>query len=59
MLHNMLLSSEGTHNTIGFHQRLDAIQAAILSVKLHHLDVWNRKRQRCAALYDELLADVP
>lgn len=58
-LHNMGVSSEGTHETIGFHQRLDAIQAVILSVKLRHLDGWNRKRQRRAALYDELWADVP
>jgi len=58
-LHNMGVSSEGTHETIGFHQRLDAIQAAILSVKLRHLDEGNRKRQRCAAFYDELLANVP
>jgi len=47
------------HEIIGFQQRLDPIQAAILSVKLRHLDEWNRKRQQWAALYDELLADLP
>jgi len=48
-----------THEIIGFQQRLDSVQAAILSVKLRHLDEWNHKRQRWAALYDELLADLP
>jgi len=47
------------HELVGFQQRLDPIQAAILSVKLRHLDEWNRKRQQWAALYDELLANLP
>jgi len=59
ILRNMGMSSDGAHETIGFHQRLDAIQAAVLSVKLRYLDEWNGKRQQWAALYDELLADLP
>ena len=47
------------HEVIGFQQRLDPLQAAILSVKLRHLDDNNRLRQRWAALYNELLQGLP
>lgn len=47
------------HEVVGFQQRLDALQAAVLSVKLRYLDEWNRKRQYWAAKYNELLADLP
>jgi dTDP-4-amino-4,6-dideoxygalactose transaminase len=42
----------------GWNTRLDELQAAILRVKLHHLDEDNAKRRKLAALYDELLAGV-
>ncbi len=42
----------------GLNSRLDELQAAILRVKLHHLEEWNAIRRKHAALYDELLRDA-
>lgn len=47
------------HEILGYQQRLDEVQAAILRVKLRHLDRWIANRRRWAALYDELLAGLP
>jgi dTDP-4-amino-4,6-dideoxygalactose transaminase len=43
------------HDVIGANNRMDAIQAAVLSVKLRHLPAWTRTRREHAALYRELL----
>jgi hypothetical protein len=47
------------HSIVGYNSRLDAIQAAILLVKLKYLDEWHKKRQERAKLYDQLFEDIP
>jgi dTDP-4-amino-4,6-dideoxygalactose transaminase len=47
------------HERVGYNSRLDELQAAILRVKLRHLDEWTTVRQRVAARYNELLAESP
>jgi dTDP-4-amino-4,6-dideoxygalactose transaminase len=47
------------HGEEGFNYRLDALQAAVLRVKLRHLDTWNAQRRRAAQWYAERLAGVP
>ncbi len=44
------------HHEFGWNGRMDAIQAAVLRVKLTHIADWNRSRQKHAATYDRLLA---
>jgi dTDP-4-amino-4,6-dideoxygalactose transaminase len=46
------------HEWPGMNSRLDALQAAVLDVKLDHLDAWSRARQRNADLYREALAGI-
>ena len=47
------------HDVLGLNSRLDTLQAAILRVKLPHLEEYNNARRRAAARYNELLAGLP
>ncbi len=47
------------HQIIGYGERLDALQAAVLQVKLRHLDEWNDQRRRAAQRYRSLLDGSP
>ncbi len=47
------------HDTLGGNHRLDAVQAAVLSVKLRRLDAWNAARRHAASLYSAALAGLP
>ena len=47
------------HDLLGFNYRMDGIQAAVLNVKLRHLDHWNSRRREHAHAYDALLAACP
>lgn len=47
------------HEYEGYNGRMDAIQAGFLSIKLKHLDEWNKKRVTNAKFYDKLLKNVP
>jgi dTDP-4-amino-4,6-dideoxygalactose transaminase len=53
----------GTHRydnlVVGTNSRLDTLQAAVLRVKLRHLDTWNGERRSRAAAYGRALAGIP
>ena len=50
--------SKYEHDELGFGQRIDALQAAILGAKLPHLESWTEARRSHARAYNELLSDV-
>ena len=47
------------HEIAGYNSRLDALQAAVLAVKLRRLAAWNARRRALAAIYRERLGKVP
>ena len=47
------------YEELGVNSRLDAVQAAILQVKLPYLDTWNQQRQVAADRYQQLLSPIP
>jgi dTDP-4-amino-4,6-dideoxygalactose transaminase len=51
-------SSQYDHATEGINSRLDELQAALLLVKLPHLDGWNQRRAEIAARYSSALASL-
>ena len=53
-LRNLGMSERYRHDEIGANSRLDALQAAVLRVKLRHLERWNTQRRERASEYDRL-----
>lgn len=51
-------TSKYAHAIVGYNFRLEEIQAAVLNVKLAHLDKWNNGRRERAARYNELLSET-
>jgi dTDP-4-amino-4,6-dideoxygalactose transaminase len=47
------------HEMVGINSRIDTLQAAVLQVKMRHLDQWTAARQHNAATYQRLLANAP
>ena len=45
------------HDHVGINSRLDTIQAAILNIKLKHLNAYNHARQKAAAFYDKAFSE--
>ena len=46
------------HDMEGYNSRLDTVQAAILSIKLKHIDAWTEKRNKIAEKYNMALKDI-
>ena len=59
MIANHGQSRQYYHDVVGCNSRLDSIQAAILGIKLKHLDEYARARQQAAAFYDQAFAGHP
>lgn len=59
MLRNHGSAERYRHSLIGVNSRLDEIQAAILRLKLGHLEKWNMKRRSLAIEYIRRLAELP
>ena len=58
MLGNYGSRKKYVHELAGTNTRLDELQAAMLRVKLRHLDEWNARRRKLAAFYLDALADT-
>lgn len=59
VLRNCGQSQKNYHPVIGHNHRLDTLQAAILRIKLKHIDAWNAARRENARRYYELLSGHP
>jgi dTDP-4-amino-4,6-dideoxygalactose transaminase len=59
LLRNWGSTVKYVHARMGFNSRLDTVQAAVLNVKLPHLDAWNARRNELANVYRAALAGCP
>ncbi|TMC93256.1 MAG: DegT/DnrJ/EryC1/StrS family aminotransferase [Chloroflexi bacterium] len=59
MMRNYGQRAKYEHVYLAWNRRLDSLQAAVLRVKLRHLDAWNQSRRTVASLYAELLPASP
>lgn len=59
MLRNYGQKDRYYHELAGINSRLDELQAAVLLIKLQQLDTYNEKRNQLAALYTQLLSEIP
>ncbi|MCG3174565.1 MAG: dTDP-3-amino-3,4,6-trideoxy-alpha-D-glucose transaminase [Myxococcota bacterium] len=59
LIRNHGRSGKFDHNVMGWNLRMDALQAAVLRVRLPRLAAWNQRRQEIAARYRTLLAGHP
>ena len=59
MLRDHGQAAKNRHTMVGWNSRLDAIQAAVLTVKLRHLENENRTRRQLASHYNRELAGLP
>lgn len=57
--HGRARDNANQHDIIGNNYRLDALQAAILSIKMKYLEEWNAQRRRAAKTYESALASLP
>ena len=58
-LRNYSQPAKNVHTHVGFNSRLDTVHAAILRIKVRHLDEWNGRRREIARAYGELLSTTP
>ena len=58
MLRNYGSTKRYYNEVIGYNSRLDELQAAFLRIKLRHLDEWNGRRKRIAAMYLDKLSHI-
>lgn len=59
LLRNWGASKKYHHDEMGMNSRTDTLQAAIMLIKLSHLDRWNTKRRELASVYAEGLSSIP
>jgi dTDP-4-amino-4,6-dideoxygalactose transaminase len=55
ILRNQGMEPRYEHHVVGGNYRMDAIQAAVLGVKLKHLESWNERRRHLAEIYNKAL----